>query len=69
MPDISMCLNEHCPLRKTCYRFTAKPSYYQSYSMFHFNINDKNKPTCEFYCPAKNPAKHPTPKPSAKQSP
>lgn len=32
MPDISMCDGGSCPLRKRCYRFTAKPSEFrQSY--------------------------------------
>jgi hypothetical protein len=26
MPDITMCNGEGCPLKKTCYRFTAKPT-------------------------------------------
>ena len=35
MPDISMCLNKKCELRKKCYRFTAEPSQYrQSYANF-----------------------------------
>ena len=33
MPDIAMCGNKTCPLKDMCYRFTAKPSPYQSY--FH----------------------------------
>jgi hypothetical protein len=31
MPDIDMCMGTDCPYKETCYRFTAKPSYYQSY--------------------------------------
>ena len=35
MPDISMCSNKTCPLKKDCYRYTAKPSEFrQSYSNF-----------------------------------
>jgi hypothetical protein len=26
MPDISMCKRESCPIKKECYRYTAKPS-------------------------------------------
>lgn len=33
MADISMCANELCPSRFTCYRFIAKPSDRQSYIM------------------------------------
>jgi hypothetical protein len=29
MPDISLCKNENCLQKKTCYRFTAVPSRYQ----------------------------------------
>ncbi len=32
MPDISMCLDDECPSRLTCWRFMATPSEYrQSY--------------------------------------
>ena len=31
MPDITMCSGEKCPLKQICYRYTAKPSDYQSY--------------------------------------
>ncbi len=34
MPDISMCKNEQCPLKKICYRYTAKPSSWQFYGQF-----------------------------------
>lgn len=35
MPDISMCLNHECTLRKYCYRYRAKPEPYgQSYADF-----------------------------------
>ncbi len=42
MPDIAMCSNKTCKKRKTCYRFTAKPDYRQSYS----NFKGKN---CRYY--------------------
>jgi hypothetical protein len=44
MPDISMCMNETCPLRKGCYRFTATPDEYrQSYAMFEpYSISTKH---------------------------
>jgi len=32
-PDITMCEGTDCPNKETCYRFTAKPSDYQSYFM------------------------------------
>jgi hypothetical protein len=33
MPDITMCPGTNCPHKEKCYRFTAKPSDYQSYFM------------------------------------
>ncbi len=33
MPDITMCTDHYCKLKETCYRYTAKPSDYQSYFM------------------------------------
>ena len=48
MPDISMCKNTTCPLRKDCYRFTAIPTpYRQSYS-FYKPENVKGKVTCTY---------------------
>lgn len=32
-PDITMCLGTDCPHKEKCYRYTAKPSEYQSYFM------------------------------------
>jgi hypothetical protein len=35
MPDISMCENEDCPLKYSCYRYMAEPSeWWQSYADF-----------------------------------
>lgn len=31
MPDITMCEGKECPAKDQCYRYTAKPSLYQSY--------------------------------------
>lgn len=31
MPDITMCPGTFCNQKEKCYRFTAKPSDYQSY--------------------------------------
>ena len=30
-PDITMCVGTNCPNKENCYRYTAKPSDYQSY--------------------------------------
>ncbi len=45
MADISMCEGKDCNLRETCYRFTAKPSEYQSY--FTPTLIKNNG--CEYY--------------------
>lgn len=41
MPDISMCTNNKCILKKKCYRYIAIPNIMQSYSSF--NPNDKGE--------------------------
>jgi len=47
MPDITMCMGEGCPMKETCYLFTAKPSEFrQSYFM---NAPVKEDNTCEYY--------------------
>jgi hypothetical protein len=30
-PDIAKCLGTGCPYKETCYRYTSKPSDWQSY--------------------------------------
>ena len=42
MPDIAMCQNEKCSRRKDCYRYTANPSVYQTYSDF-------NEKDCKYF--------------------
>lgn len=37
MPDIAMCINEDCPIKSRCYRYTATPSTPQSFSLFHWD--------------------------------
>lgn len=40
MADISMCLNNSCTIKETCYRYTAIPnSYSQSYCDFKQDLN------------------------------
>ena len=49
MADISKCANVSCQIRKKCYRFTAKPSYYQSFTNYKYNsgcldfLDNKNR--------------------------
>ena len=54
MPDISMCINTKCPVRKMCYRYRAIPDEYQSYAGFTFNVETAS---CEefWYCDRKRP--------------
>ena len=40
MPDITMCMNDNCPVRKDCYRHTATPSEWQSWSVFEWDGKD-----------------------------
>ena len=48
MPDISMCQNEECPLRKKCYRYTATPNeHLQAYGWFKPDKEGK----CEAFWP------------------
>lgn len=35
MPDMTMCVNSTCPLRRMCYRYRAVPDkYWQSFAEF-----------------------------------
>jgi hypothetical protein len=48
MPDITMCQKEgnKCPDKEKCYRYTAHPSFRQSYSKFFVYKPIEGK--CEF---------------------
>lgn len=50
MSDITMCSEESCPSRLTCYRFIAKPSANQSYAYFERKFGEKK---CGDYIEAK----------------
>jgi len=43
MPDISMCINDTCPVKDKCYRYTAEPAFMQTYSSFVF------KEKCDYF--------------------
>ena len=43
MPDITMCLASDCKIKNSCYRHTAKPDRYQSYSDYSSFCNKSNK--------------------------
>lgn len=42
MADITMCASENCPRKQECYRTTAKPDNWQSWSDFGSVCNEKN---------------------------
>ncbi len=48
MPDITICVNKICPLRKQCYRYLVMPGRYQSYSHFTYNVEENS---CENFVP------------------
>lgn len=46
MPDISMCQDAECPMKESCYRYTAKPKeLHQSW----FTGNPIHAEDCEFF--------------------
>lgn len=56
MPDITMCCNYYCPLKKQCYRYRAVPDQYrQSFAMFRSHtvakLSDpaKYETTCDHF--------------------
>lgn len=52
MPDITMCTNAKCPIRRSCYRYVAPPTPdWQSYALFKQYTNPAVL-TCDYYIPA-----------------
>lgn len=47
MPDIAMCWGDNCPIKETCYRFTAKPSKWRQSFLAESPIKEDN--TCEYF--------------------
>ena len=48
MADITMCVNDKCPLSGKCYRSTAKANKdYQAFQWFEYTIDADNGPICE----------------------
>jgi len=48
MPDIAMCMNQECPSRNDCHRYTAQPNELrQSYADFKPDSSGK----CESFWP------------------
>lgn len=48
-PDITQCRGTDCPLKDSCYRFTAESDYYQSF----FTEVPYKDGKCEYYWEAK----------------
>jgi len=48
MPDITKCEDKDCPLKESCYRFTAKPSEYRQ-SYFVETPYNKETKECDYY--------------------
>ena len=54
MPDITMCTNTTCPIRNTCYRFTATVTQErQSWANFQYeeSIYEGEEGQCKDYWP------------------
>ena len=59
MPDITMCINEECPLSNSCWRFNCPPSEFkQSYDKFEPQIDEVlDKVECKMYLQTPNSEK------------
>lgn len=50
MSDISMCINEYCPLKEHCYRYTATPhEIWQAYGNFEYYVDKDGQVKCDQY--------------------
>jgi hypothetical protein len=50
MANITMCINEFCPLKKDCERYTAIPNeFYQAYGDFDYYYDSKGNVVCKDY--------------------
>lgn len=47
MPDIAMCWGDNCPIKVTCYRFTATPSKWRQSYFAETPIKEDN--TCDHF--------------------
>jgi hypothetical protein len=56
MPDITMCRNEKCIKKQSCYRFTATPKEFgQWVQVFEPKDNTEEKFECENHFPNNDP--------------
>lgn len=46
MPDITMCNGDNCPLKETCYRFTATPDEFRQ---TYFTDAPYNRGECSYH--------------------
>lgn len=59
MPDITMCKGNNCPLKETCYRYSAKPNkYLQSYFTETPYKMIEGRIECDYYMELYNKKKH-----------
>lgn len=48
MADIAKCFNERCPIKNTCYRYTAiSDEFLQVYGNFNFKTDSNGQVTCD----------------------
>ena len=47
MPDITMCKGGNCPIKETCYCFTATPSEWRQ--SYFIDVPLKEDGTCEYF--------------------
>jgi hypothetical protein len=47
MPDITMCWGDNCPIKETCYRYTATPSKWRQSYFAETPIKEDN--TCDHF--------------------
>ncbi len=50
--DITMCVNNSCPVADDCWRYGGPPNkYQQSYQVFEPKQDDEEDFICDFYIP------------------
>lgn len=54
MPDIAMCKGDGCLVKEMCYRYTAKPSLYQSYFVTPPFVEKDGVQDCDSYWESKH---------------
>jgi hypothetical protein len=49
MPYMTMCANNDCPLKTTCYRYRAQPSEWQPYANFEYQTKENGEVECVYF--------------------